>query len=86
MTIDDVIFSQYVLSDPTYDGSSTFYAQPIEGMEEYRSGMEPRLNLILAAGPDAYEANDNYSEDLYIAFWSAFWAAGEEFAQEIVDT
>ena len=45
MTIDDVIFSMYVLSDPTYDGSSTFYAVPIEGMEEYRSGMDTLINL-----------------------------------------
>ena len=28
VTIDDVIFSMYVLCDPTYDGSSTLYAQP----------------------------------------------------------
>ena len=44
MTADDVIFTLYVLSDPTYTGSSTFYAQPILGMEEYRSGMD--LSLI----------------------------------------
>ncbi len=84
LTIDDVIFSLYVLSDPTYDGSSTFYAQPIEGMEEYRAGMEPRQNLILAAGPDAYEENDNFTQQQYDAFWTAFWAAGDKFVEEIV--
>lgn len=84
LTIDDVIFSLYVLSDPTYDGSSTFYAQPIEGMAEYRAGMEPRLNLILAAGPDAYAENDQYTQQQYDAFWTAFWAAGEKFVDEIV--
>ena len=31
-TIDDVIFGFYVSVDPTYDGSSTYYALPIEGM------------------------------------------------------
>ena len=46
MTIDDYIFSFYVLVDPTYDGSSTIYALPIEGMEEYRSGMQTKLELI----------------------------------------
>ena len=51
MTIDDVIFSMYVLSDPTYDGSSTFYSVPIEGMEEYRSGMELLINLIVRRRP-----------------------------------
>ncbi len=85
VTIDDVIFSMYVLCDPTYDGSSTLYAQPIEGMEEYRSGMDTRQNLILAAGPDAYAENEFYTEDQYNTFWAAFNAAGEKFAQEIVD-
>ena len=78
-TIDDVIFSMYVLCDPTYDGSSTLYSQPIKGMEEYRSGMESRINLILAAGPDKYEANDYYTEEQYNAFWEAFDKAGLAF-------
>ena len=52
LTADDVIFSMYVLSDPTYDGSSTFFALPIKGMEEYRAGMASLLDLLLEAGPD----------------------------------
>ena len=85
LTIDDVIFSMYVLCDPTYEGNSTLYAQPIEGMEAYRSGMSARQELILAAGPDGYSANDNYTEDQYNTFWAAFNAAGVKFAQEILD-
>ena len=85
LTIDDVIFSMYVLCDPTYEGNSTLYAQPIEGMEAYRSGMSARQNLILAAGPDGYTANDYYTEDQYNYFWNAFNAAGVKFAQEILD-
>ena len=85
LTIDDVIFSMYVLCDPTYEGNSTLYAQPIQGMEAYRSGMSARQNLILAAGPDGYSANDNYTEDQYNSFWNAFNAAGVKFAQEILD-
>ncbi len=85
VTIDDVIFSTYVLCDPTYDGSSTLYALPITGMEDYRSGMESRLSLILAAGPDAYEENEYYTEDQYNTFWDAFTVAGDNFAQEILD-
>ncbi len=38
MTIDDVIFSYYVLLDPAYDGVSTLYSLPIKGLEAYRSG------------------------------------------------
>ena len=37
VTIDDVIFSMYVISDPTYTGSSTLYAAKILGMEDYRT-------------------------------------------------
>ncbi len=85
MTIDDVIFSYYVLLDPTYDGVSTLYSIPIEGLEAYRSGMDSRMNLILAAGPDGYTATDYFTEDQYNTFWAAFNAAGEKFAQEIVD-
>ena len=85
LTIDDVIFSMYVLCDPTYEGNSTLYAQPIQGMEAYRSGMSARQNLILAAGPDGYSANDYYTEDQYNTFWAAFNAAGVKFAQEILD-
>ena len=79
VTIDDVIFSMYVLCDPTYDGSATLYSQPIKGMEEYRSGMESRISLVLAAGPDNYEANDYYTEEQYNAFWEAFDKAGLAF-------
>ncbi len=86
VTIDDVIFSMYVLSDPTYDGSSTLYAQPILGMAEYRSGMDSRGNVIFAAGPDGYEENDLYTEEQYNAFWEYYnGQAGIDLAQEIVD-
>ena len=85
MTIDDVIFSYYVLLDPTYDGVSTLYSIPIKGLEAYRTGMDSRMNLILAAGPDGYTATDFYTEDQYNTFWAAFNAAGVKFAQEILD-
>ena len=85
MTIDDVIFSYYVLLDPTYDGVSTLYSIPIKGLDAYRTGMESRMNLILAAGPDGYTATDYFTEDQYNTFWAAFNAAGVKFAQEILD-
>ena len=85
MTIDDAIFSYYVLIDPTYDGASTLYSLPIKGLEAYRSGMDSRMNLILAAGPDGYTATDFFTEDQYNTFWAAFNAAGEKFADEILN-
>jgi len=84
LTVDDVIFSMYVLCDPTYDGSSTLYAQPIEGMEEYRSGMDTLFNLLLAAGRDNTDFT-YWDEATQTAFWADIDQAGAKFAQEIVD-
>ena len=85
LTADDVIFSMYVYSDPTYDGSTSLYALPIEGMEAYRAGIDIRWKLIAAAGNAGYEATDFYTEEQYNNFWNAFNETGEAFAQEIVD-
>jgi peptide/nickel transport system substrate-binding protein len=52
LTIDDYIFSLYVVCDPTYDGSATLFSMPIEGMNEYRSGMDTLMNMLIAAGED----------------------------------
>jgi peptide/nickel transport system substrate-binding protein len=84
LTIDDVLFSMYVLSDPTYDGASTFYALPIEGMEDYRSGMESLASLILTAGRDNTDFT-YFTEEQQTAYWTALDAAGVDFAQDIID-
>ena len=84
VTVDDVIFSIYVFSDPTYDGSASLYAQPIAGMDEYRSGMDSVINLILAAGRDNTDYT-NWTEQQQTALWSALDVAGEQFVQEIID-
>ena len=85
ITIDDYIFSFYVFVDPTYDGSSTIYALPIEGMEEYRSGMQSKMDLILATEEKGYTDNEYFTKEEYDKFWEAFHAGGAKFAQEIVD-
>ena len=86
VTVDDVIFSMYVLCDPTYDGSSTLYAQPILGMDAYRSGMESLANLIIAAGRgEGYVENEFFTEDDYNAFWGAADEAVVALAQDITD-
>lgn len=85
LTVDDAIFSMYVLSDPTYTGSVTFFTVPIEGMDEYRSGMESRRDLILKTENKGYEKNDFFTEEQYNTFWKAFDEAGANFAQSIAD-
>lgn len=85
LTVDDVIFSMYVLADPTYTGAVTFFALPIEGMDKYRSGMETRRDLILKTEKKGYEKNDFFTEEQYNVFWKAFDEAGANFAQSIAD-
>lgn len=85
MDIDDVIFSLYVPLDPTYDGIMTLYSLPIQGLEAYRSGMQTRTELILEAGPEGYQESEYVTRQQYDVFWPAFWAAGEKFAQQVVD-
>lgn len=84
-TIDDVIFGLYVYLDPTYDGNATLYSCPIEGLEEYRTGMDTLFNLIAASGKDGYTENEYFTEEQYDAFWADLEQAGTAFAQEIVD-
>ena len=84
LDVDDVIFSMYVLCDPTYDGSSTLYAQPILGMEEYRAGMTTLAKAIAGAGRDNTDFT-YWTEDQHTAFWNAIDTALIPFAEGIVD-
>lgn len=54
MDADDIIFTYYVLSDPTYTGSSTLYSYPILGMTNYRENNS--LAEELAVTPDELAA------------------------------
>ena len=83
-TIDDVIFGIYVMADPSYDGSSTVYALPIEGMADYYNSQQYLYKLLAAAGRD----NTDFSiwdEATQTAFWASIDAAGAKLAQEVVD-
>ncbi len=83
--IDDVIFGMYVYLDPTYDGNSTLFSMPIQGLAEYRSGMDTLFNLIAASGKDGYKENDYFTQEQYDAFWADLEQAGVAFTQEIID-
>ena len=84
LTADDVIFSMYVLADPTYDGTSTFNALPIKGMDEYRKGMTSLASLLIAAGKDNTDFS-YWTKDQQTAFWSRAKTASEAIAQEVCD-
>ncbi|MBQ1362135.1 MAG: ABC transporter substrate-binding protein [Oscillospiraceae bacterium] len=85
VTIDDLIFTLYVFADPTYDGSTTLYSCPIEGMEAYRSGMDSLYALLVEAGEDNTDFS-LWTEEQQKDFWEkGLPAAGEAFAQSIID-
>ncbi|MCM1441258.1 MAG: ABC transporter substrate-binding protein [Roseburia sp.] len=84
-TIDDVIFSLYVLIDPTYDGSSTIYSQPIVGMDEYRGGMDTLAALIAAAGKDNTDFT-YWDEATQTTFWNDVMpSVGQAWLQTILN-
>lgn len=88
LTANDVIFTMYVLCDPTYDGPVDFASLPIVGLADYRREMVPKWQLILrdtpstAAGgsPDEY-----YTAEEAMAFWAMFNRVGTAFARSIAD-
>ena len=84
LTVDDVIFSMYVLCDPTYEGNSTLYAQPIVGMAEYRAGMTTLSKALAAAGRDNTDFT-KWTEEQQTKFWDNFDKGLVPFAQEICD-
>jgi len=93
VTIDDVIFSLYVVSDPTYTGSSTLYSQPILGMNEYRTGVKADIAAKYEALADALHASSSDNADFTnwtkeqqdSYFGECLTNAGIKFAQEIID-
>lgn len=85
LTIDDVIFSYYVYLDPSYDGTTSLYALPIEGLEEYRSGSSVLYDLMLQKGADNTDFAFYTEEDQKKFFETDLPAAGEAFAKSICD-
>lgn len=82
--IDDVLFTIYVLSDPSYDGPINIRHLPILGMEAYSGTAAALSELLIAAGRD----NTDYTywdEETQKAFWADLDAAGAAFAGEIVN-
>jgi len=79
LTADDVIFSYYVLSDPSFDGSSTLYSIPIVGMQDYRTQTSSEVYTkfdamfgdIYAAG-EGYEVTDadTFTQEQADAMWA----------------
>ncbi|MCI6603689.1 MAG: ABC transporter substrate-binding protein [Clostridiales bacterium] len=95
VTLKDVLFNFYVYCDPLYDGISTMYTIPIQGIDEYRlQTSSEKIELvakILEAGISdkdgemVIEPADGVDMADQEAFWSHLPEAGAKFAQEIID-
>jgi len=84
LNADDVIFSMYVLCDPSYDGPITFAAAPIQGLEEYQTSMITLFDALVIAGRQNSDFT-YWDQATQEAFWSELEVAGTTFAQDIVD-
>ncbi len=85
LTADDVIFTWYVLSDPSYNGPNMFRTLPVEGMDEYRLGSKSMLELILEGGEENTRFVWYTQEQQERFFTTDLPAAGEAFAGSISD-
>jgi len=94
VTIDDVIFTYYVVLDPSYNGSNTLSSYKILGLQAYRTQI-PEANLesvntIAAAVKEAgfgYELKegDIFTKEEYDSYYDAAKALWLEDNQGIVD-
>lgn len=62
MNADDIIFTYYVLSDTSYDGSSTLYSIPIIGMQNYRKNNSNAESTTVTAD-ELTSALENLSDE-----------------------
>ncbi len=60
MTVDDVIFTMYVLSDPSYDGPMLFCELPIIGLDEYKGGLVDKIEGIEKTGEYSFKVRMSY--------------------------
>ena len=50
VTVDDLIFSLYVLLDPSYEGPNRLNTMPVQGLAEYQSGDAPNIAGLQRTG------------------------------------
>lgn len=94
MTADDLIFSYYVLLDPSYSGPVTLSSYDIVGLKAYQTQtpedlyakFEEVAKAIYAAGEDhEWAEGDAWTKEQQEAFWAAVKTAWVEDVQDIVN-
>lgn len=84
VTIDDVIFSLYVLCDPSYNGPAKLKECPIQGLAEYLQNRASLSALLAQLGEENTDFTD-VTQEQQSAFWDAVNNGLVEFAQNVVD-
>jgi len=94
LTADDIIFSYYVYSDPSYTGSSTLYSVPILGMQNYRTQTSDEVyvkfadmfDAIYAAGEDhVWSSADSWTQEQQDALWAIVKECWVNDVHDIID-
>ena len=84
MTIDDLIFSLYVLCDPAYNGPSILGGDAHPGAGGIPGRLHPAVRPALPAGEDNTDFSQVTQEE-QDAFWAAVDGPLTEFAQAMLD-
>lgn len=87
LTAKDILFTYYVLCDPTYAGSSTLYSVDIQGLQNYRTQTTDEVYAKYAEMADAYfEAGAvDEADDLSVAYYGCLDAAWADQCMTIVN-
>ena len=93
LTVDDLIFTFYVLADPAYSGPSTFNTLPIRGMNEYRTQTSSLVyekyaslwNEIVTAGPEHELTDVSWTKDMEDRVWGDLEAAALEGLELVIN-
>ena len=94
MTADDLIFTYYVLLDPTYTGTTSLNSYDIVGLKAYQTQTpediyakyDAIVKAIYAAGADHVWADgDGWTQEQQDAFWAGLKTAWTSDVQAIID-
>lgn len=84
VTIDDLIFSLYVLCDPAYNGINRLREMPIQGLKDYRLNNISLSALLAQLGEDNTDFS-KVTQEQQTAFWAAVDKVLTPLVQNLVE-
>ena len=84
VTIDDLIFSLYVLCDPAYNGTNRLREMPIQGLKDYRLNNISLSALLAQLGEDNTDFS-KVNQEQQTAFWAAVDGVLTPLVQNLVE-